>query len=471
VIATSQDAIRAGIAAGVALGAWILVFLVFAAMTRARAPVAAPATMDIPGDEPPAVVGLLTNGWAVERESVPATLIDLAARGVVAIERTGPAQAQVRLLPNLAGDTALLPYERQVLDHLRSKAHEGVVPAGALTTGPDEESTRWWKAFRSQVIADARSRGLSRPRWHLWQVVLLAAAAIPGAMLAGLAIESLTWGSGSHTDVFWLGVGMTVVLTVLVLSIRSERDTDGGLAEAGRWLGLREHLRQDPAFRELQPAAVTVWDRYLGYAAAMGLAPVAVGALPMGAESRYHAWSAYGGDWHTVRVSYPRLRPGWGKPPALAILRGLAGATVAAGILVGGVSAAKAIRSASDSTAGLFSDPGTLWLIAGAGVVAAILGTYSLLMILYGFADLGKPKVVTGEVLRLRAGPGKSSDDHSRYGPNIYVAVDEGSSDRVPAWVAKTPLLAGISEGDVVQVEVTPLLRNVRSVSEVRAPG
>src|SRR5207237_7418435 len=80
------DAATLGIAAAIALGVWLVVLFVLAVATRAREPDPAPATMDLGGDESPAVVNLLTNGWAVGQEAVPATLLDLAARKVVSIE-------------------------------------------------------------------------------------------------------------------------------------------------------------------------------------------------------------------------------------------------------------------------------------------------------------------------------------------------------------------------------------------------
>ena len=86
-----------GVAAGIALAAWLLLLAAFAVATRARDPRPAPATMDLPDQTPPAVVNLLTNGWAVGREAVPATLLDLAARKVVTIEEIGPERFVVRV--------------------------------------------------------------------------------------------------------------------------------------------------------------------------------------------------------------------------------------------------------------------------------------------------------------------------------------------------------------------------------------
>ena len=122
-------------------------------------PSVGPRTLEL-GDEPPAVVNFLTHGFRVTDDAIPATLIDLAARNVIDIEQRGPGAFYVRLRPTDAA--ALTSYERRVLDHLRASAHDGVVPAEALTTGPQHESARWKRGFVSGVVSDAQARGLSR---------------------------------------------------------------------------------------------------------------------------------------------------------------------------------------------------------------------------------------------------------------------------------------------------------------------
>jgi hypothetical protein len=153
-------------ATGAVLWAALLGVLAFA--TRCRRVDPGPATMDAGGPEPPAVVNLLTSEWRVGHGAVPATLLDLAARRLVAIDQVGE-RTLVRVRPASErvrgrGD-GLEPYERMVLDHVVRQASDGVVPTEALTTGPEEEARGWWRRFRRSVERDARRRGLSRRRW------------------------------------------------------------------------------------------------------------------------------------------------------------------------------------------------------------------------------------------------------------------------------------------------------------------
>jgi hypothetical protein len=57
--------------------------------------------------------------------------------------------------------------------------------------------------------------------------------------------------------------------------VGGERDTAAGRAVAARWLGVRDWLAAHESFADPPPAAVTVWDRYLPYGAALGVTRVA----------------------------------------------------------------------------------------------------------------------------------------------------------------------------------------------------
>jgi hypothetical protein len=82
----------------------------------------------------------------------------------------------------------------------------------------------------------------------------------------------------------------------------------------------------------------------------MGVAPTAVALLPFGTEDDNGAWSRFGGQWHRVRVRYPRgWPPGWGKHPAfaafLAVLWGAAAVAAIYGLTRVAQSAAEPITS------------------------------------------------------------------------------------------------------------------------------
>lgn len=161
------------VAAGLAVG-WVW---------RATAPSrirAATPTMEL-RDEPPAVVDLLVGGFEVEDDAVPATAVDLAARGWFTIEEIGGDRVILRLRERTPQGDELNPFEQRVMRHISNHATDGIVPAPVLTLGPDGVSERWFKGFVREVTKVGRAAGLCRRRWDLKHLVAVWA-------LAGLAI-------------------------------------------------------------------------------------------------------------------------------------------------------------------------------------------------------------------------------------------------------------------------------------------
>ncbi|GII67182.1 hypothetical protein Skr01_72670 [Sphaerisporangium krabiense] len=421
------------VAAAVAAGLWLLLLAALAAATRTPAVVPGPATAEL-REESPALVGLITGGVRLGDEAVAATLLDLAARGAVQIEEIGPELSLVRL--RVPG-TPLRPYEKLVYDHVRSLATDGVVATGALAEG-SRNLGRWWKSFRKKVIAEAREKGLSRPRWNRVQAaVLTAAAAVPAGAL-GVAVSVTTHSSSSDGDGGFaaavLGFG---ALVALMGRLNGERGTAEGARVAGYWMGVRAHLAAGEGFAERPAAAVTIWGRHLAYAAALGLAGRAVASLPIGrpADDR-RAWSDFGGMWHVVTVTYPR-RFLWGRPPGPIVFAALAAAFFCGfwTWLLGVVGSA------------VFDWPGSLNLpvaVLAAGLTAGV-PIYRVL------ADLTTKAEAEGQIVRLRRFR-VGGDDDPKYA--YWLALDDGRTREVKAYGIAEELWRPLAEGDLVRARV-----------------
>jgi Predicted membrane protein (DUF2207) C-terminal domain len=308
-LAGSDLVLAVGLAA--TAGAWLLAAgAVYVLRSPPRPPVG-PRTLDL-GPEPPALANFLVHGWRVTEDAVPATLLDLAARNVVDVEQRGPGAFYVRLRGDFA--EPLTSYERHVLEHLRGLARDGVVPAGALTTGPQEQSKGWFRNFTSEVVADAKARALSRDALDSRALTALAvAAAVPALFLWPL------W----EFEGAAVGFVLAVALLGWIRARHPQRETPAGMEAASRWLGVRAELEQNAEFGGHSPLTVEIWDRLLAYGAALGVASGASRPLPMGVESDTHGWSAYGGSWRPVRITYPHYWPVvWGAEPLLALAVG-----------------------------------------------------------------------------------------------------------------------------------------------------
>ena len=379
-------------------------------------------------------MNFLTHGFRVTDDAVPATLIDLAARNVVDIEQRGPGVFYVRL--RQASDEGLTSYERRVLDHLRVSALDGVVPAEALTTGPQHESARWMRGFVSGVVSDAQARGLSREAVGGAIFTVLTAAALVPALLTWAAWEfqaGLVAFFGAFALLGW------------IKRQHPQRETAAGMEAASRWLGVRAALTENPVFATHSPLQVELWDRLLAYGAALGVAAGASRPLPMGVESDTEAWTASGGRWRRVRITYPRYwPPGWGADPLVGLLVGLA--------LVVGLGLLLYTTGPSFLDAGVFG--AVPFTVACIGVV---LGAALAVM---AASDWRTAEEITGPILRLRT---MGDEDKSRY----YIAVDDGESEVIRAWKVSRARYEGLEQGDVITTRLTRNLRCVRWIIPV----
>jgi Predicted membrane protein (DUF2207) len=391
--------------------------------------------------------------WARSRPPSPgcspgpaaaATLLDLAARHVIEIEAAGPQLSLCRIIAR-DGD-GLAPYEWRILSYLEALASGGEVPAPALAAGPAQPDG-WWRRLRREVAADARDRGLSRPRWNPALAPALGLlAGLPGACLAVFLARL----SGAGPTLTGQGIaGCAAVAAVLggalVRRLNTDRLTPAGAAAAGRWLGVRAYLAADRSLPGQPPAAVSGYGRLLAYGAAFGLARTAIESLPVGQAADPHmGWSTYGtGRWHPVEISYPR-RPGWGRAPRPVLLTWLL----------------RAVPPAALAALFLAVIPG----VPVIGWIALALAAAALGVAARAAADLAGGTAVEGEVVRTRAGGASGGQvASSRY----WIAVDDGTGPAVQAWRVGAAVYRMVNEGDVIRVRVSRIFRYVSGLQVI----
>jgi hypothetical protein len=458
------------LAAAVGLG-WLAMAAVIAAVRSIPHVEPAAATQDLPGATP-AMANLLCSDFELGTEAVPATLLDLAARRVVALEEVQPGHTICRVRGTGSRSGALDDYEQRVLAAVTAKAVEGVVPAEALTTGTEEASRGWRRAFAKEVIGVAQRAGLTYDRWPKAYVALVGLGVL---VVGGLLYLASAVGDGTDRDIganaaVAGGVAVASLIGIAAVSARlgaslAQLPTPEGRVAAGRCLGLQAHLRENEHLDDVAPAAVVMWGRHLAYAAALGSAAHCVAALPMGAEDDHHAWSRFGGRWRKVRVGYPRARPpAWGKSPGFAAFLGVAWGGAAVAAIYG---LATLAREVGDSTTGGLTREQSDWIGRAALVVCipcALLLAWALYVLSQAVPDLWQRREVRGEIVRARARQQVfgGSRDHPVYW--YYLALDDGSTTRVTAWRVRRELYDSCSQGDVVTAGVTPNLGHVRWV-------
>jgi hypothetical protein len=459
------------LAAGAAALAWLATLAVAAVVRRP------PRIASVPGQglalppEPPAVAGLLCDDFVVGSEAAPATLLDLAARRVLVLEEVQPGNTICRLREH---DASLTGYERMVVDQLRRRAIDGVVPTDALTTGTDDVSRAWHREFAHHVVADAQRRRLTVDRWPARIVGPLGSGVlvVVGLLAAAGAVGGDTQGdvnavAAIATFVAILSIPVGVSILARLGRSLAQLPTESGITAAATARALQRTVQEQGAsgggFTDLPPAAVALWDRVFAYAAAMGAARRAVTMLALGAEDDHRAWSSVGGRWRRVHVRYPRAwPPAWGKHPMLAILLALTWGFAGAAAIYW---LARLVGEDRDPSLG-FSRESYDWVdriaIVAIGV-CALLVLWAVWVLLRAVPDLWARRTVTGEIVRDRR---RSQVFFSGNDPKYwyYVAVDDGSSTRVRAWRVRPVLWQQCHQGERVVAEITPGLAYVRSM-------
>ena len=263
-----------------------------------------------------------------------------------------------------------------------------------------------------------------------------------------------------------------------------QRDTDQGLMAASHWLGVRRGYTEVGSYDELPPAAVVLYERHLAYAAAMDVAKRAIARLPLSAEDDRRGWSNHGGRWRQIVVDYPTRRIGWGMGPGRAIVTGMLWlATLLIPIYV-------LLRVGSDlrsdledfaRSAGQVSDPASnvydesmadhlalgVTVVIAVALIAVALNAIVRggVRLVRGLFDAGREEMVIGTVVRRRTWPRQRGTEEVQVD---WIAVDDGSTDRVRAFVVRAPLAATVHQDDEVELMATPFLGFVRSVRVTR---
>lgn len=445
----------------------------------------APGEIDADGDrrpEPldgqvdtPAVVALLTNDFRVPRSAITATALDLAARGWVRISIVDDELAVVTRGQGAAGDS-LRPYEQQVLNHLASRAFNGVISAGTLAISQHRLDRRWRYRFGHAVADHAASAGLCRRRY----VPMRYGPAAVAASIAAIAwISSVTRGTDVAFEDSWrsrlvalLALAGVVALAAVTADRAAGSDqapTEAGAARAARWLGYRNRLRaRIPA--DATVLAPPAQQSALALACVMGVAEHVHEQLPVAPEESRRAWSEAGTRPRVVGVRYP-MRPGYGQHPLkVAIVGGVV--LLAARWLrsfLQRLADGQELRSVLDRV------PGQIDLIER---IASVLTVFCWIPIawgawsaLAGAVDLVATRERVGLVVRARrpvdvvpiAHTLKPFSDRDRF--STYLAVDDGRRRTVVAWLATERTAA--PQGAQARVRATPLLGFVRSSEPV----
>lgn len=310
-----------------AAAGWLALWAVLAGRTS---PGTAQAQGGVPprpaGSEPPAVVSLLAGRLAAL--GYPATLLDLAARGLFRLEPRADGRVMCVLGKHLPG-AELTAYERRAYTQLVTRAcGRPDVPAEALSDGfagtpAGRDGTMksgrdaFMEAFNRDVIEDSRSRGLTRPRLSEAAGCLLWLAALLPAIALGLALRA------DRGYAYWVPVAGFVTLCALTgVAVKGEKLTPAGRAALRAWrASCTVSATMGPVtagYAAARPGGGATagtrmpagWPRReIAYAAALGRARAAVKLFsPANGRPAKAIWSGYSGQWRQITIGDPQPR-------------------------------------------------------------------------------------------------------------------------------------------------------------------
>ena len=127
--------------------------------------------------------------------------------------------------------------------------------------------------FRDTVKQAIESRG-----WYTFTVARVLLLTSLGLFVVGMAGSWLLYSVSTRATFYF---GATVIDGAALLFhaswitklIRRRRRTPEGQLEAQRWEAFRRYLADFPRLRDVPAASLDLWERYLVYAIALGLAP------------------------------------------------------------------------------------------------------------------------------------------------------------------------------------------------------
>ena len=245
-----------------------------------------------PTDTQPALVpALLRQDKGAGSQEFTATLFDLIRRGryksaPVNTERKvwgGLRHEQVADLQLTIGDASLelTPYENSVTDVIDSVLDADGERLSELRSKIEKDRTanaKRFTAFKSRV-----ETAINNKHWYIEAGGGMLGAALVGFIVAAIVLLWIGidgWRSAAPrwSDVVLVALGGCAIANAVAMVIAFSRvrlwrrRSKAGQTEAERWEAFRRYLTDFPRLQEAPPATLELWERFLVYGIAFGIA-------------------------------------------------------------------------------------------------------------------------------------------------------------------------------------------------------
>jgi uncharacterized membrane protein len=252
---------------------------------------------ELPTDSTPAVVNAIMRGkiGVPTIEGFTATVMDLVNREYLRLKDTRSTKKHLGLISREKEDVSLeinedadikklRDYERDVFDLLRSHAPEGRILWSELKKelGKGTEFYYFLNKWNNKVKSHTRTDKLFESKGNTYMAVFSVAVIIIAFLSIWLA--AFLFPSSQFpviVNVIILVIAAAVIaIVMLVIAGVSERTlgqwTPEGRLFHKRWDNFRKYLTDFSALKEHPPGSIGIWDRYMVYAIALGVAEKAL---------------------------------------------------------------------------------------------------------------------------------------------------------------------------------------------------
>ena len=434
--------------------------------TQATTPTTPPAVSSTPLTEPPALVDHLLGDGMVSTMALPATVVDLADRGHLTLDR--PITPSTLVIAH-AGDSAddLLDFERDLLGRLDRRD----LTVADLSWDESDGPAPLHRSFDTAVRREAHRRKLTTTRFPVAGGLAIVATLVAGGIAFGRALPDdgvdVRWNLPSLVTLVILLADALVAAAVLVPDVR-QRTPTGNHVTAG-WLAARS--RPTAPRQTTSPLAPA-------HRAVLDLTPHPLDGPGVVPDDPRRVWTATRhGHARPIRVSYERWwPPGAGRPPILVLVLGVLGLAAVAAVSLAIWRRGYGIDWID------FSDIGptravaiAVWTLLGVGGLAGVA------VAVVGLIDLFSYRTSAGIVVRSRVGigppvaTGRWSAGLGGLIPGLsrrrFLVVDDGHADATRALVVSERIRTSCPVGRDVDVVVSPVLGHVRSASVLEPRG
>ena len=232
---------------------------------------------ELPGDYSPAETGYLVELGTMKPQAVSASIMDLARRGYLRLESATTAEGKDVLVRRLrAPDDKLRPHELQLLDLLFRQVGQGQTTVWfsglkIFRKAERQAMADFVTAFRNEVATSVESMGY-------FEVFATGRKVGKAVFFIGLVFVV-----GCYTYKLFAPMlaAMAVTGAFLLVWWQSRTLTEPGQWQFDQWQAFRRFLKDFSNLDRAQLPQLILWEHYLVYATALGVATEVIRQLPV----------------------------------------------------------------------------------------------------------------------------------------------------------------------------------------------